>query len=144
MREIVSPKGPTSGAVNYKNAYSHSERIVLSNYRKSKTLFLDILQPANVKIEHLRKHCYGWKFAKAKKSSLVSGNRPVKTFLSPTGPHKANVYESICFLLQKNKYTNKEIPLANLFLRIYFFSLEKINDRAIRFSTKKSPDRGAF
>ena len=31
----------------------------------------------------------------------------VKIFLSPTRPHKSNVYENIYFLFQKNTHTNK-------------------------------------
>ena len=54
----------------------------------------------------------------AKKSSLVSGNRPGEDFLSPTHPHKSNVYENIYFLFQK-KHTNKKFPPANLFVRIF-------------------------
>ena len=37
-------------------------------------------------------------YIKAKKSSLVSGNRPVKIFSLPTRPHKSNMYENIYFL----------------------------------------------
>ena len=36
-----------------------------------------------------------------KQSSLVSGNRPGNFFLSPTHPHKSNVYENIYFFFQK-------------------------------------------
>ena len=45
----------------------------------------------------------------------------VKIFLSPTCPHKSNVYENICFLFQKTHTQTKKVPLANLFVRIYVF-----------------------
>ena len=61
----------------------------------------------------------------------------VKNFLSPTHPHKSNVYENIYFLFQKTCTQTKKFVLANLFVRIYVFSLHAIRDRALCFPTKK-------
>ena len=38
----------------------------------------------------------------------------------------------------------KKFPLANLFAQTYVFSLQKIKDRALCFSTKKSAVRVVF
>ena len=65
----------------------------------------------------------------------------VDIFLSPTRPHKSNVYENIYFLFQKK--TNK-FPPVNLCVQIYVFFLQKIKDRALCFWTKKSAVRVLF
>ena len=62
----------------------------------------------------------------------------VKSFLSPSRPHKPNLYEYIYFLHQKNTHTNKTISLANLFVRIYIFFHLKNKRWGSCFSTKKS------
>ena len=67
----------------------------------------------------------------------------VKKFLSPARPHKSNVYENIFFISIKPTQT-KKFPLANLLERIYVFSLQKIKDGALCFSTKKSTVRVVF
>ena len=81
-----------------------------------------------------------------KKSSLVCGNWLGKIFLSPTHPHKPNVYENIYFLFQKKKHihTNKKISTSKLLVLIFVFSLQTIKDRALCFSTKKSAVRVVF
>ena len=81
---------------------------------------------------------------KAKKSNLFPEIGQVKSFLSPTRPHKSNVYENIYFLFQKPHPQTKRFPLANLFVRIYVFSLQTIKDRVLCFSTKKSAVRVVF
>ena len=44
----------------------------------------------------------------------------VKKFLSPTRPHKSNVYKNINFFVLKKTHTQtKEFPPTNLFPRIY-------------------------
>ena len=53
------------------------------------------------------------------------------------------MYENIYFLFQKNTQT-KKFPLANLFVQIYVFSLQKVKDRPPCFSTKKSAVRAVF
>ena len=68
----------------------------------------------------------------------------IKIFFSPTRPHKSKVYEKICFRFKKTHIQTKKFPLANLFVRIYVFSLQKIKDRALCFSTKKSTVRVVF
>ena len=61
-------------------------------------------------------------FCKAKKKSfLFSGNRPRENFLSPTRPHKSNVFENIYFLFQKTHTQTNKILLANSFVQIYVF-----------------------
>ena len=66
-----------------------------------------------------RDTCY---FCKAKKKSfLFSGNRPRENFLSPTRPHKSNVFENIYFLFQKTHTQTNKILLANSFVQIYVF-----------------------
>ena len=64
----------------------------------------------------------------------------VKIFLSPTRPHKSNVYENICLLFLKKMQTQaKKFPLENLFVRIYvFFLWNNKKGRALCFSTKKN------
>ena len=47
-----------------------------------------------------------------------------------------------CFK-KRHKQTNK-IPLANLFIQFYGFLLQTTKDRALCFSTKKSPVRVVF
>ena len=44
----------------------------------------------------------------AKKVVLFPKIGRVNFFLSPTRPHKSNVYENIYFLFQKNTHTNKK------------------------------------
>ena len=44
----------------------------------------------------------------AKKVVLFPEIGRVNFFLSPTRPHKSNVYENIYFLFQKNTHTNKK------------------------------------
>ena len=78
------------------------------------------------------------------KSSLVSGNWPSEIFLSPTRPHKSNLYENIYFLFQKAHKETKKFPLANLFARIYVFTIQIIKDTALCFSTMKSVVRVFF
>ena len=53
------------------------------------------------------------------------------------------MYENIYFLFQKNTQT-KKFPLANLFVQIYVFSLQKVKDRPLCFSAKKSAVRVVF
>ena len=48
------------------------------------------------------------------------------------------------FCFKKTQTKTKKISLANLFIRIYIFSLQTIKDRAICFSVKKSAVRVAF
>ena len=67
----------------------------------------------------------------------------VKKCLSPIRPHKSNMYENIYFLFQKNTQT-KKFPQANLFVQIYVFSLQKVKDRPLCFSAKKSAVRVVF
>ena len=64
----------------------------------------------------------------------------VKNFLSPTRPHKSNVYENIYLLFLKKMQTQaKKFPLENLFVRIYvFFLWNNKKGRALCFSTKKN------
>ena len=64
----------------------------------------------------------------------------VKIFLSPTRPHKSNVYENIYLLFLKKMQTlAKKFPLENLFVRIYvFFLWNNKKGRALCFSTKKN------
>ena len=64
----------------------------------------------------------------------------VKIFLSPTRPHKSNVYENIYLLFLKKMQTQaKKFPLENLFVRIYvFFLWINKKGRALCFSTKKN------
>ena len=64
----------------------------------------------------------------------------VKNFLSPTHPHKSNVYENIYLLFLKKMQTQaKKFPLENLFVRIYvFFLWNNKKGRALCFSTKKN------
>ena len=64
----------------------------------------------------------------------------VKIFLSPTRPHKSNVYENIYLLFLKKMQTQaKKFPLENLFVRIYvFFLWNNKKGRALCFSTKKN------
>ena len=64
--------------------------------------------------------------------------------LSPTRPHKSNVNENIYFFVSERHTQTKKFPLANLFVRIYVFSLETIKCRALCFSTKKSAVRVVF
>ena len=64
----------------------------------------------------------------------------VKKILSPTRPHMSNVYKNIYFLFQKT-HAKKKFPLANLFLRIYVFSLQAIKDKDSLFFNKKSTVR---
>ena len=45
----------------------------------------------------------------------------VKNFLSPTCPHKSNVYENIHFLFQKRHTQIKKVLLADLLVQIYVF-----------------------
>ena len=63
----------------------------------------------------------------------------VKMFLSPTRPHKSNVYENIyiyIFLFQKN--TNKQKKsLANLFLRMYVFPPNNKRKGSLFFNKEK-------
>ena len=61
----------------------------------------------------------------------------MKIFLSPTRPHKSNVYEKMFFV--SKKHAQNKFPLANLFARIYVFSLQKIKNRTLCFSPKKQP-----
>ena len=68
----------------------------------------------------------------------------VKNFLSTTRPHKSNVYENIFFVSKTHTHKQTKFPLANLFVRIYVFSLQKIRDRGLCFSTKKSAVRVVF
>ena len=56
------------------------------------------------------------------KKKIGLGNLPGEKFLSPTRPHKSNMYVNIYFLFQKYTHTNKKFPLANLFVGIYIFS----------------------
>ena len=46
--------------------------------------------------------------AKKKRVVLFPEICRVKNFLSPTCPHKSNVYENIHFLFQKKTHTNKK------------------------------------
>ena len=95
--------------------------------------------------EHLRWLLLFSKFHnKAKKVALFPEIGRVKKILSPTRPHKPNVYENIYFLFQKKHTQTKRFPLANLFIQIYVFSLQKIKDRALCFSTGKSAVRVVF
>ena len=48
------------------------------------------------------------------------------------------------FCFKKTQTQTKKFPLANLFEQIYVFSLQKIKDRALCFSTKKSAVRAVF
>ena len=50
---------------------------------------------------------------------------------------RLNVNEDIPFLFQKTHTRTKRFQLAHLLVRIYGFSLQKIKDRALCFSTKK-------
>ena len=55
-----------------------------------------------------------------KKLVLFPEIGPVKNFLSPTRPHKSNVYENTYFFVLKKTHTQtKKFPLTNLFPRIY-------------------------
>ena len=48
----------------------------------------------------------------------------VKMFLSPTLPHKSNVYENIYFLFKKNTHTNKKFSTSKFICtNLRFFSL---------------------
>ena len=59
--------------------------------------------------------------SQAKKVVLFPESGRVKVFLSPTRPHKSNMYESKYFLFQKTHTQTKKIILANLFVRIKVF-----------------------
>ena len=48
------------------------------------------------------------------------------------------------FCFRKTHRQTKKFPVANLFVRIYVFSLQTIKDRALCFSTKKSAVRVVF
>ena len=48
------------------------------------------------------------------------------------------------FCFKKTHRQTKKFPVANLFVRIYVFSLQTIKDRALCFSTKKSTVRVVF
>ena len=65
----------------------------------------------------------------------------VKIFFPTTRPHKPNVHENIFFVSKKTHTQTKKFSLANLFVRIYFFSLQTIKGRVLCFSTKKSAVR---
>ena len=73
------------------------------------------------------------------KSSLVSGNWPSEIFLSPTRPHKSNLYENIYFLFQKSTQRNKKISASK-----FIFTIQIIKDTALCFSTMKSVVRVFF
>ena len=53
------------------------------------------------------------------------------------------MYENIYFLFKENSHTNT-LTLANLYVRIYVFSLHTVKDRALCFSTKKNAVRVVF
>ena len=96
-------------------------------------------------VAFLRAHLQQGIFRPKKKVDLFREIGRVKFLLSPTRPHESNVYENIYFLFQKKTHTQtKKLPLANLFVRIYVFSLQTITGRALCFSTKKSAVRVVF
>ena len=68
----------------------------------------------------------------------------MKVFLSPIRPHKSNVYENIYFLFKITHTQIKKILLANYSEEFTFFSREKIKDRVLCFSAKKSAVRVVF
>ena len=49
-----------------------------------------------------------------KKSSFVSGDQPIENSLSPTCPHKSNVYENIYLLKKTHTHTNSKFIRTNL------------------------------
>ena len=68
-------------------------------------------------------------YIKPKKVVLFPEIDRMKIFLSPTRPHKSNVYENIYFVFQKHTHTNKKIPIRK-FIRtnLRFFSLQTKKD----------------
>ena len=77
---------------------------------------------------------YAYIYVGQKKVVLFPEIDRVNFFLSPTCPHKPNVYENIYFLFQKNTHRNKK------------FSTSKFIRKNLRFfpSNKKSVVRVVF
>ena len=60
---------------------------------------------------------------KTKKVVLFPKIDRVKKFLSPTHPHKSNVYENIHFLFKKTAHTNKKVSTCKFIRTILRFFL---------------------
>ena len=70
----------------------------------------------------------------------------VKNFLLHARPHKSNVYENMYFFVSK-KHTHKQKNFhwqSYSYEFSYVFSLQKIKDKALYFSTKKSVVAAVF
>ena len=80
----------------------------------------------------------------AKKVVLFPEIGQVKIFLSPTRPHKSNVYENIYFLFQENTHIKKISTSKFICTNLSFFSLQTIKDRGLCFSKKKSTVKVVF
>ena len=69
----------------------------------------------------------------------------VKNFLSTTRPHKSNVYENIFFVSKTHTHTQtKKISTSKFICKNLRFSLQKIREKDLCFSTKKSAVRVVF
>ena len=66
------------------------------------------------------------------------GNLPSENFLSPTRPHKSNMYVNIYFLFQKYTHTNKKISTGQFICRnLHFFPFKQKKKELFVYQRRK-------
>ena len=83
---------------------------------------------------------------KKKKKKIVLFPEVGRVEIFFTYPHTLVecVLEYIFFVSKKHTKKQKKVPIVNLFVQIYVFSLQRIQNRDVCFSAKKSSVRVVF